>query len=1066
MPVRGCGKLILSTAWQRWLREILNMRYLVSYFVLLCLLATNVSADEQAPQFNRDIRPILSENCFPCHGQDSQTRKSDLRLDIRQSAVTAGAITPDDPTESSILARIRSDDPEQRMPPPQSNRQLTPQQLQLLERWIRAGAEYQPHWSFVVPVRPPEPKVHPSEWVRNPVDRFVLAKLESHKLSPSPEADRITLIRRLSLDLTGLPPTVQEVEAFLADPSSDAYEKVVDRLLNSKHFGERMAQPWLDAARYADTNGYQNDGERSMWRWRDWVIDAYNRNLPFDQFTIEQLAGDLMPGATPQQRLATGFNRNHRGNGEGGIVPEEYAVEYVVDRVDTTATVWMGLTMSCARCHDHKYDPLTQQDFYRMFAFFNNVPESGRAFKFGNSPPVMIAPTDEQQRKLADIEQQLQAAELRLHELDPKLQADQATWERTLRSTSSTDWSITRSLLARLDLTGEQANSSLNFEQGDPIYVTDRNKTVVALDGQRSINAGDVGEFGFYDKFTLAAWIKPAGPDGAILSRMVDQSAESGFASDSEGYRVYWKAGRVQVHLTKRWLDDALRVETEGSFPVQQWHHVAVAYDGSRLASGVKIFINGQPQKSRVLLDQLNQSFQTKQPLRIGAGGGPQDRFQGLVSDVRVYGRTLSSEEIGIVATDENLGQLAAIAASERTPIQAAKLRECFLAEHAELPLREAKASVQRLQDERTALLDAMPTVMVMQELPVPRETFVLIRGAYDRLGERVEPGVPASIAPFSAGSRPNRLDFAKWLVSPENPLTARVAVNYQWQLIFGTGLVKTIEDFGSQGEPPSHPELLDWLACEFMQTGWDVKALLKTLVMSATYRQASRVTQELLERDPENRLLARYPRIRLPAEMIRDQALAVSGLLVHQVGGPSVKPYQPKGLWKDLSGTDYEADHGDNLWRRSLYTFWKRTSPQPTMMSFDASAREMCRVRPGRTSTPLQALALMNDITFVESARGLAQRVISEGGESSSSRISLAFRKVLARSPRPAELSLLIDNLEANLAKYRGDPDAALSLISQGESPRDKQINDSELAAYTAIAGLILNLDEAITKP
>ena len=1042
------------------------MRFLGSCFVFSCLLGTNVSADDTLPQFNRDIRPILSENCFHCHGQDPETRKSDLRMDMRHSAVTAGAITPHDPAESSLLARIRSDDPEQQMPPPHSNRQLSPVQVQLLERWIQAGAEYQSHWSFVVPVRPAEPKVQQSEWARNAVDRFVLAKLESQTLAPSTEADRFTLIRRLSLDLTGLPPIVQDVDAFLDDQTSDAYEKVVNRLLNSTHYGERMAQPWLDAARYADTNGYQNDGERSMWRWRDWVIEAFNRNLPFDQFTIEQLAGDLLPDATYQQRLATGFNRNHRGNGEGGIVPEEYAVEYVVDRVDTTATVWMGLTLGCARCHDHKYDPLTQQDFYRMFAFFNNVPESGRAFKFGNSPPVMIAPTDDQERELVDIDRQLQEAEVRLLDLEPNLQADQMSWEQTLRPDSSSDWSIARSLQARLDLTGEHASSSLKFEEGDPAYVPDRNKQVAVLDGQRYINAGDVGDFGFYDKFTLAAWIKPAGPDGTILSRMVEQSEESGFASDSEGYRVYWKAGCVQLHLTKRWLDDALRVETDASFPAHQWHHVAVVYDGSRLAAGAKIFVNGQPQKLRVLLDQLNQSFQTKQPLRIGAGGGPPDRFQGHVSDVRVYGRALSSDEIGIVATEENLGQLAAIAASGRTPFQATKLRECFLAEHAELSMREAKASVQRLRDQRTKLLEAMPTVMVMEELPVPRDTFVLIRGAYDRIGERVSPGVPENLSPFSAGAQPNRLDFAKWLVSPMNPLAARVAVNHQWQMIFGTGLVKTAEDFGSQGEPPSHPELLDWLACEFMQTGWDVKALLKTLVMSATYRQSSRVTPALFERDPENRLLARSPRVRLPAEMIRDQALAVSGLLVDQVGGPSVKPYQPKGLWKDLSGTDYEPDHGDNLWRRSLYTFWKRTSPQPTMMSFDASAREMCRVRSGRTSTPLQALALMNDVTFVEAARGLAQRVISDGSQSPSDRVSLAFRRVLARPPRPEELKLLIDNLNANLVRYRGDPDAALALISQGESPRDERFTDSELAAYTAIAGLILNLDEAITKP
>ncbi|HEY6167908.1 MAG TPA: DUF1553 domain-containing protein, partial [Verrucomicrobiae bacterium] len=577
---------------------------------------------------------------------------------------------------------------------------------------------------------------------------------------------------------------------------------------------------------------------------------------------------------------------------------------------------------------------------------------------------------------------------------------------------------------------------------------------------------GDVGDFGFFDKFTLAGWIQPRGTNGgAILSRMVEQAADSAFASDSEGYSVHLKSGRLQVHLTKRWLDDALRVETEAVLAPEQWHHVAVVYDGSRLASGVKIFVNGQPQKLRVLLDQLNQTFQAKQPLRIGAGGGPANRFHGLIGDVRVYGRVLSGQEIGIVATTESVTELVAIPTSQRTAHQAAKLRSCFLAEHAPALLREAQTTAAELREQRAKLVESLPTVMVMEEMATPRETFVLKRGEYDKRGERVTPGVPASLTPLPSDAARNRLGFAQWLVDPANPLTARVAVNHQWQMIFGIGLVKTTEDFGSQGEPPSHPDLLDWLATEFIRTGWDVKRLLKTLVMSATYRQSSRVTPELLAHDPDNRLLARGPRVRLPAEMIRDQALAVSGLLVGEIGGPSVRPYQPKGLWKELSGTDYEPDHGEKLWRRSLYTFWKRTSPQPTMTTFDAAGREMCCVRPSRTSTPLQALALMNDVTFVEAARCLAQRVMREGGATPEERVRLAFRLVLIRAPKQSELKVLLDDLNDHLARFRADSKAAQSLISAGESPHDENLDASELAAYTAVAGLILNLDEAITK-
>jgi len=1044
-----------------------------------------VCAQVPLPQtvgFNRDIRPILSDICYACHGPDKAKRKADLRLDLEASAKAKiedhFAIISGDPAKSELIRRITTNDQDDHMPPADAGRQLTPRQIELLRRWIEQGAKWEAHWSFIAPERPVVPEVRSAKIKdQNPVDGFILARLEREGLQPSPEADRAALVRRASLDLTGLPPTPAEADAFLADTSPQAYERVVDRLLASPAYGERMASRWLDAARYADTSGYQSDGERSMWRWRDWVIDAFNRNMPFDQFTIEQLAGDLLPPiagspvATLAQRIATGFNRNHRGNAEGGIIPEEFAAEYVVDRVDTTATVWLGLTMGCARCHDHKYDPITQREFYSVFAFFNNVPEKGRAVKIGNSPPMLTAPTDAQERELAKIEGQLAAAETRLRELEPQIAFTQTAWEKTLAAAPAAQWTVTNGLQARFELGGKLASAFgktalAKFEDGDESFAPGHGALAAALDGKRFINCGDVGDFGFFDKFTLAAWIQPHGAEGgAIVSRMVEQAADSAFASDSEGYSVHLKAGRVQVHLTKRWLDDALRVETGAALAPEQWNHVAVVYDGSRLASGVKIFINGQPQKLNVLLDQLNQTFQTKQPLRIGAGGGPANRFHGLVSDVRVYGRALSAEEIGIVATTESMAELAAIPAAQRTAPQAAKLRSCFLAEHAPAPLREAQANVAALRGQRAKFVESLPTVMVMEEMPQPRETFVLKRGVYDQRGERVTPGVPASLPPLPADAARNRLGFARWLVNPSNPLTARVAVNHQWQMIFGTGLVKTAEDFGSQGELPSHPELLDWLATEFVRTGWDVKRLLKLIVTSATYRQSSHVTAGLVARDPDNRLLARGPRVRLPAEMIRDQALAVSGLLVREIGGPSVKPYQPPGLWKELSGTDYVQDHGDALWRRSLYTFWKRTSPQPTMTTFDAAGREMCSVRPSRTDTPLQALALMNDVTFVEAARCLAQRVMREAGPTPEDRVRLAFRLVLTRAPKPPELRVLLEDLHDHLARFRADPKAAQSLISAGESPRDASLAADELAAYTALAGLILNLDEAITK-
>jgi mono/diheme cytochrome c family protein len=1021
-------------------------RLLIAGLLLLELPASGLSLNAAEPppatvEFNRDIRPILSDNCFQCHGPDQARRKADLRLDTEAGAFAdrdgSRALVPGEPDNSELFHRVTADSPSERMPPAKSGKRLTERQIQLIRRWIEQGAKWQAHWSLIPPKRPPMPHVKDTSWPANPIDFFVLERLERKGLWPSPQTDRTTLIRRVTLDLTGLPPTPEEVDAFLKDPAPDAYEKVVDRLLASPRYGERMAVPWLNGARYADTNGYQSDGERIMWRWRDWVIEAFNRNMPFDQFTIEQIAGDMLPNATLDQRIASGFNRNHRGNAEGGIIPEEYAVEYVVDRVDTTATVWLGLTLGCARCHDHKFDPVTQKEFYRLFAYFNNVPERGKAIKFGNSPPMIKSPTREQQAQLRKMEERLAAEERGYQALQSRIATAQTEWEKALPSTPSLDGMITDRMIAHFPLTGDEGN----------------------FDGQRVFDAGDVARLSFLRKFSFSARVRPHGSQGGtILSRMLDLPQEA-------GYSVVLENGQIHVYLVQRWLDDAIRVHTQERIAPDRECHVVVTYDGSRLAAGVKIYLDGRLAKPVVDLDDLNQDFQRVDPLRIGAGHGINGRFHGVIQDVRIYNDVLSAEDASIMATTETINAIAARPADQRTPAQASKIRRYFLDHVAPTDIRQAREQLLTLRRERDRFMEDLPTTMVMEEMPVPRDTFVLIRGQYDKHGEKVTAGLPASLPPLPAGLPNNRLGLARWLVDPSNPLTARVTVNRYWQMFFGVGLVTTVEDFGSQGEWPSHPELLDWLATEFVRNGWNVKAILRTIVTSATYRQSSKVRPELLRRDPENRLLARGSRFRLSAEMVRDQALFAAGLLVEKLGGPSVKPYQPASLWKELGNTDFQPDHGENLYRRSLYTFWKRTVAPPNMITFDAAGRETCIVRQTRTNTPLQALTLMNDVTYVEASRKLAERVLKEGGASTEQRLTRMFRLLTARPPQPVELRILCADLEQHWSRYRRDREAAAKLLSVGEAKRDEQLDTAELAAYTSVANLILNLDETINR-
>ena len=985
-------------------------------------------------EFNRDIRPILSDRCYSCHGPDSVNRKANLRLDQESMAR---------PKLAAAIERITSANKALRMPPVYAGEALTGPQIALIKQWLAEGATWQRHWSFIPPVRGTAPAVKNTAWAKNEIDRFLLARLEREGLQPSPAADRQTLIRRATLDLTGLAPTPAEVNAFLSDQSPNAYETVVDRLLASPRYGERMAVRWLDAARYADTNGYQTDAERFMWRWRDWVIAAFNRNMSFDRFTIEQLAGDLLPNPTLDQLIATGFNRNHRANGEGGSIPEEFIVEYHADRVETTSTVWMGLTVGCARCHDHKYDPFTQKEFYQLTAFFNNLDEKGKVFKYGNSPPMMAAPTPAQEADLARVTAAVAAARSTFAATASARAQGQAEWEKTIAGGS--DWRPKRFLIEQVPL------ESATFVGGASTFEPGVYGRAPVFDGKRFQEAGNIGNFGFQDKFTIAAWFRSEAADGILVSRAEDRE-------EQPGWGIHLKGGKLQVNLIQRWLDDCLRVETDQPVPLNQWTHVAVTYDATRIASGIKVYLNGEPVKLRVIVDDLNQTFTSKEPFRIGGGHGL--RFRGAIEDVRLYSQPLTARQAAVLSLREPLNALARIPAARRNQAQADKL------EWAHLEPMAAWQALQAAEHARAVYLDELPTVMIMREMPKPRETFLLTRGAYDRPGERVFRSVPASLPALAKDAPMDRLGFARWLVDGKHPLTARVTVNRFWNLLFGTGIVKTVEDFGSQGEWPVHPELLDWLATEFVRTGWDIKATLKTMVMSAAYRQSSRTTPELMQRDPDNRLLARGPRLRLPAEMLRDQALSMAGLLVEELGGPSVKPYQPAGLWKELAGgVDYQRDRGPALYRRSLYTFWKRAVPPPGMMTFDSAGREACTVRESRTNTPLQALTLMNDETYLEAARKIAERMIGEGGATATDRIGFGFRLATARAPRERELTVLLASLHHHLDRYKSDPAAAQRLLTQGESPVASAFDKSELAAYSTVASMLLNLDETVTK-
>ena len=1056
--------------------------------ILVCLWAGTA---EGQVSFNRDIRPILAEHCWQCHGFDQPTRQAGLRLDTAEYAVREGesgqtAIVPGQPDHSELMRRITSGDDDVVMPPPSFKKSLTRPQKETLRRWIIEGAKYQRHWSFKPLTIPHVPQI---DGATHPIDAFIAERHRQQGLMFAPEASASTLSRRVSLDLTGLPFDFEAPEG-----KSDSYEELVDRLLASPHFGERMAVDWLDAARYADTNGYFSDKPRQIWLWRDWVIDAFNRNMPFDQFTTEQLAGDLLPSASTSQRVATGFNRNHSANNETGIIDEEFRTEYVVDRVDTTMTTWTGITVACAQCHDHKYDPISQREFYQLFAFFNNVPETGLITK-DDPPPVLTVSTPEQDLHIAELTEAAAAASREFEGHRTKIAERMQEWESAAAVSlpqPPTDLLLLYESLNERSITNttQLSGTALQFSRGIRAEAAKFDATQHLEQPLASFNADG--------PWTIGMWVLPDGSLSCPLSKIQPEG-------DRCGLEVLWQKGRVSVHLVHSWGVNAIEVSSIEPARSGEWHQLVVRYDGSQSADGVNVFIDGRLVGVDVRRDALSGSLANHELLKIGrrdSGLG----YYGLLDELRIVQQSLSDKAIADWFQGERLRGIIETSAVSRSSKDTDILQHHFIQQHGNA---ETKASLQRMkkaQQEERAMRASIPSTLVMQELPSPRETHLLQRGQYNQPGDAVSPGIPSAIGNWPASAPKNRLGLAQWIVTKDNPLTARVAVNRLWIQCFGEGLVRTPNDFGTQGESPTHQELLDWLAVRFRDSGWNVKDLLKLIVTSRTYRQDSAfqiaagrvgghgtVDDRVTVADPQNRWLARGPSFRLSSEMIRDQALAVSGLLQRRIGGPSVKPWQPPGLWEEVSYNaedTYVPDTDAGRWRRSLYTYLKRQSPPPSFLLFDGVTREKCTVQRSRTNTPLQSLVLLNDRIFMEAARQAALLTLRTQTDDEDL-LRRLFRRILQRTPDAEEVRLLLDLLHRQRARFATMPESAGILLAvetpgQIESSIEPSIqtgtsgkNESskrdvgltvdpppaEWATWTVVAHCLFNLDEAVTR-
>ncbi len=1119
------------------------------------IVAVEASLPEKI-DYNLHVKPILSDRCFACHGPDKAKQQAGLRLDTPEGAYEAlaksghTAIVPGDLTGSELVHRVLSTDPDEVMPTPKSNLTLTAEEKAMLIRWIEQGAEYKQHWSLIAPTMPEIPQVKDQQWVKNDIDRFILAKQEAKKLAHAPEADKTTLLRRVTLDLIGLPPTPAEVDAFLADKSPNAYEKVVNRLLNNPHYGERQAVEWLDVARYADTDGYQDDGLRTIWPYRDWVIKAFNRNLSFDRFVTWQLAGDLLPNRTghdaatrssnQNKLLATAFNRNHQQSQEGGIVDEEYRTEYVADRVNTFGKAFLGLTTECARCHDHKYDPISQKDYYSLFAFFNSNNERGQIPYNGEAAPTITLTNPKADAQLKYIREKLTPLAQTLNVNRPDYQQRFSQWlaaaPATEPSTLSDAGLIAHYTFDETDRTDikvfvkadnekrkregekrkqeEERLKKLGRKKPEEKKIVKRKTKEELLKDPRNAFANSVndtlpawlggdsdnlpysvsGHFGNArylpgdsyislpssfaafeqnEPFTISSWFKldKANNAATLLGRT------TGPMDGQRGYQLdLLTDGRLKLMMSHVWPANALDIESIEKVPIKQWFQVAFTYDGSGQTKGLTIYVNGKPMRTRVITNNLrhstvygrNKTHWVQHPFYIGRMHDNYYRDM-AVDELRVYNRCLTPLEMTGLANGANTLALALqTPVAKRTPVQRAGLYTYYVTTQ-DSSYQKAFAEAMKLRGEELMLYTNSDQVMVMQERKYPRPTHLLKRGAYDAPGETVTPAVLHSLNPMPQGFPNNRLGLAKWLLLPENPLFSRVMVNRIWQQYFGQGIAKNSDDLGNQGALPSHPELLDYLAMKFRQSGWNTKQMHKLIVMSATYQQSSSVPEKAREADSDNMYLTRGASYRMSAEQVRDNALAASGLLTQRIGGPSVRPYQPAGIWEALATRNtvkYVQSQGDSLYRRSMYTIWKRSSPAPMMLNFDAAERHTCIVKRQKTSTPLQALVTLNDPQFVEAARVLAQHIMTTVNPlNHSDGITAIFKAVISRPARPQEVMLMQQLYAEELADFKTNPKRAAELLSVGEHPVDKTLNPSELAAWTVVASTVMNFDEAMIK-
>ena len=1033
--------------------------------------------------FNFHVKPILSDRCFACHGPDKNSRKAELRLDLEEDAFAAlssgnHAFVPGNPATSESVIRILSDDPEVLMPPPESNLLLTADEKATIIKWIEQGAQWKAHWAFVKPEKPPIPQPSDSTWkYTNEIDLFVQHTLKEKGFSPSSEADKERLLRRVTMDLTGLPPTISEIDDFLKDKSPDAYENVVDTLLKTDANAERLALDWMDLSRYADSHGKHADGARMMWPWRDWAISAFKRNMPYDQFITWQLAGDLLPEATKEQKLATAFNRNHPSTSEGGAIDEENRLNSVWDRAETVGTAFMGLTVACARCHDHKFDPISQKDYFQMTAFFDNIKELGVTGNDVNSGPMLALTDEDTDQKLDSLKADIRHKEQQLN-LTKKELADLDTYMKQLPN----DYYKT-GLISHypFDNVSKKPNS-------DNRYVIDRNKKVTSIAAPKVVSGkkgnaleftGEYDEiyidntpnFEWTDKFSASLWLnttkRQAGKTQTLLGTV------GGKNSLWRGWDFYLDSlNHLNARLVSSLPHNYIHVIAKDSINLNTWRHVAFTYDGSGKAKGLKLFIDGKEQATSSPYDRLYKSIKSikdkehtlytrsiKVARNYSFSTGENGIFQGKIDDIRIYSRNLAPLEVQGIAEAEDSSPISEI----KKPEQEFWINQSEKIQNIEKELKD-------LRDAWLSHMMPVMEIMVMEEMPKKRTTFAYNRGEYEQPIYEVKANTPEALPRFPEEYPKNRLGLAQWLCSPENPLTARVTVNRYWQMLFGRGLVSTPEDFGVQGALPSHPALLDWLALSFMENGWDVKALLKTMVMSHTYRQSSQIDQKTYEKDPVNRYLARSNSYRLPAEMIRDNALAASGLLVHDVGGKSVRPYQPGNLWIEKSNFShqllrYVESEGDSLYRRGIYTFIRRTSPHPAMSAFDAPSREVCTVKRENTNTPLQALVLMNDTQFVEASKILAQRMQQDGGISLEDQITYGFRLAISRFPKKEEISILADLYKKQAARFKANPKEAQKLLTVGKKSMNPSLLNNKTAALTMVANTILNHDETYTK-